>query len=189
MVLKLITVPLGTGRQLPNGAEPQGGWAGGAEQLAGPPEDVRRGASPTRPGGNPGVNLKSISHRCYLFEVAFVWELTKETIVLPLGCLQGGMVGANLMNAGASAGGHQGVELRGSQGQGAHPHLRELFFIDNLLVRIHFIIVMIRWTGLTPWEVEFPFRWCRCRSSWSRNRPALSGPGNLHLLPLYYSQS
>jgi len=35
------------------------------------------------PGGNPGENLKSISHRCYL-EVAFVWELTKETIVLPL---------------------------------------------------------------------------------------------------------
>ena len=26
----------------------------------------------------------------YLFEVAFVWELTKETIVFPLGCLQGG---------------------------------------------------------------------------------------------------
>ena len=25
-------------------------------------------------------------------------------------------------------------------------------FIDNLLVRIHFIIVMIRWTGLAPWE-------------------------------------
>ena len=36
------------------------------------------------------ANLESISHRCYLFEVAFVWELTKETIVLPLGCLQGG---------------------------------------------------------------------------------------------------
>ena len=43
-----------------------------------------------RPGGNPGKNLKSISHRCYLFEVEFVWELTKETIVFPLGCLQGG---------------------------------------------------------------------------------------------------
>jgi len=28
------------------------------------------------------------------------------------------------------------------------------FFIDNLLVRIHFIIVMIRWTGLAPWEFE-----------------------------------
>jgi len=31
------------------------------------------------------------------------------------------------------------------------------FFIDNLLVRIHFIIVMIRWTGLAPWEFKFPF--------------------------------
>jgi len=42
------------------------------------------------PAGNPGANLESISHRCCLFEIAFVWELTKETIVLPLGCLQGG---------------------------------------------------------------------------------------------------
>ena len=31
---------------------------------------------------------------------------------------------------------------------------RELF-VDNLLVRIHFITVMIRWTGLAPWEFEF----------------------------------
>jgi len=31
------------------------------------------------------------------------------------------------------------------------------FFIDNLLVRIHCIIVMIRWTGLAPWGFEFPF--------------------------------
>jgi len=31
------------------------------------------------------------------------------------------------------------------------------FFIDNLLVRIHFIIAMIRWTGLAPWEFEFLF--------------------------------
>jgi len=46
-------------------------------------------------GFHPGVdlktNLKSISHRCR-FEVAFVWELIKETIHLPLGCLQGGTV-------------------------------------------------------------------------------------------------
>ena len=28
--------------------------------------------------------------------------------------------------------------------------------IDNLLVRNHFIIAMIRWTGLAPWEFEFP---------------------------------
>jgi len=33
---------------------------------------------------------------------------------------------------------------------------RELF-IDKLLVRIHFIIVMIRWTGLAPWEFESTF--------------------------------
>ena len=31
------------------------------------------------------------------------------------------------------------------------------FLADNLLVRIHFIIVMISRTGLTPWEFEFPF--------------------------------
>jgi len=31
------------------------------------------------------------------------------------------------------------------------------FFIDNLLVRIHFIVVMIRWTGLATWEFEFFF--------------------------------
>jgi hypothetical protein len=30
------------------------------------------------------------------------------------------------------------------------------FFFDNLLVRIHFIIVIIRWTGLAPWQFEFP---------------------------------
>ena len=48
--------------------------------------------SPCHPGGNPGANLKSISHRCFLVELAFVWELTKDTIVLPLGCLQSGCV-------------------------------------------------------------------------------------------------
>jgi len=31
------------------------------------------------------------------------------------------------------------------------------FFIDNLLVRLHSIIVMIRWTGLAPWDFEFHF--------------------------------
>ena len=35
--------------------------------------------------------------------------------------------------------------------------MKREFFIDNLLVRIHFVNVMIRWTGLTPWEFEFPF--------------------------------
>jgi len=37
--------------------------------------------------------------------------------------------------------------------------LEREFCIDNLLVRIHYmyIIVMIKWTGLAPWEFEFPF--------------------------------
>ena len=51
--------------------------------------DVRLPCPSSHPGGNPGANLKSTSLRCYLFEVAFVWKLTNETIVLPLGCLQG----------------------------------------------------------------------------------------------------
>jgi len=34
-----------------------------------------------RPGGKPGENLKSISHRCHPLLVVFVWELTKEIIV------------------------------------------------------------------------------------------------------------
>ena len=47
----------------------------------------------THPGVGLRANLKSISHGCHLSEVAFVWELTKETIHLPMGCLQGGRVG------------------------------------------------------------------------------------------------
>ena len=30
-------------------------------------------------------------------------------------------------------------------------------FIDNLLVRIHFVVKMNWWTGLAPWVFEFPF--------------------------------
>jgi len=40
-------------------------------------------------------------------------------------------------------------------------------FIDNLLVRILFIIVMIRWTGLAPWEFEFPFSRRCTRRGWA----------------------
>jgi len=31
------------------------------------------------------------------------------------------------------------------------------FFIDNLMIRIHYISEMIWWAGLAPWESEFPF--------------------------------
>ena len=37
-----------------------------------------------------------------------------------------------------------------------HPDIKQ-FFIDNLLVRTDWIIEMIWWTGLAPWDLEFPF--------------------------------
>jgi len=46
---------------------------------------------------------------------------------------------------------------RRSPGRPSRTRPEREFFIDNLLVRIHFIIVMIRWTGLAPWEFESPF--------------------------------
>ena len=39
----------------------------------------------------------------------------------------------------------------GGSDAASRPRERE-FFIDNLLLRIHFIIEVIRWTGLAPWE-------------------------------------
>ena len=49
------------------------------------------------------ANVKSNSLKCYLFEVAFEWELTKETIHLPLGCLQGGCSLRSLSCAGKTS--------------------------------------------------------------------------------------
>jgi len=43
------------------------------------------------------------------------------------------------------------------KGMVLHCEREREFFIGNQLVPIHFIIVMIRWTGLAPWEFEFPF--------------------------------
>ena len=40
-----------------------------------------------------------------------------------------------------------------------------VFLIDNLLVRIHFIIVVVRWTGLAPWEVSLPISYKDCLNS------------------------
>ena len=59
-------------------------------ELGADPNPQVSAAERSHPGDNSGANLKSITHRYYLFEVAFVWELTNETIGLPLGCLQGG---------------------------------------------------------------------------------------------------
>ena len=38
-----------------------------------------------------------------------------------------------------------------------HAIMEREFFIEKLLVRIHVIIEMVGWTGLAPWEFEFPF--------------------------------
>ena len=45
----------------------------------------------SHPEGNTGANLESSSHRCHPILEEFVWDLTKESINLPLGCLQGGL--------------------------------------------------------------------------------------------------
>jgi hypothetical protein len=47
------------------------------------------------------------------------------------------------------------MQLIETVGAGCSLHSREReVFLDNLLVRIRFIIEMIWWTGLTPWEFE-----------------------------------
>ena len=60
------------------------------------------------PEGNPGADFKSISHRCNLFEVTFVREMTKETSVLPLGCLQGGIFDQHICHSCLAAALRQG---------------------------------------------------------------------------------
>ena len=78
--------------------------------------------------------------------------------------------GGTRCGAGAGCSATKYQSLRGSRfdrlvAEDAHgPHVvrrhaqTEFFIIIvNLLVRIHLIIVMIRWTGLTPWDFEFPF--------------------------------
>ena len=67
-----------------------GRWAPTKNTGLGPLPYRRQFRGHKHPGGNPRANIKSISQRCYLREVAFEWELTKETIYLPLGCLHGG---------------------------------------------------------------------------------------------------
>ena len=58
----------------------------------------------------------------------------------------------------------------------AGPPSEREFFIDNLLVRIHFIIEMIWWTGLAPREFEFFFP---VLTLWSgRARFGMEGPGS-----------
>ena len=61
----------------------------GCRKTTFPAQQIRKNVR-HHPGGNPGAYQKSIALRCHLREVEFEWELAKETIYLPLGCLQGG---------------------------------------------------------------------------------------------------
>jgi len=57
------------------------------------------------------------------------------------------------LTSGARAGGAAVRHvLLGGLENGECPQRERQSFIDNLLVRIHFIIVMNLWTGLAPWE-------------------------------------
>jgi len=47
------------------------------------PPVAQRVSELIHPGGNPGANLKSISHRCHPILVAFAWDLTEKTSICP----------------------------------------------------------------------------------------------------------
>jgi hypothetical protein len=56
--------------------------------------------------------------------------------------------------------GDAGADLGGEEGRGAvapFPQQERKFFMNDLLVQIHFVIEMIWWTGFAPSEFEFPF--------------------------------
>ena len=82
-----------------SGAAVGGAWHGPAAVAFSFKEGVARIKEQCGDRPNPGANLKSISHRCHPILVAFVWELTKETIDLPRGCLQGGRWSCHALNA------------------------------------------------------------------------------------------
>ena len=68
--------------------------------------------------------------------------------------------------------GFSGMGVTGAEGAAVFPGRVEEreFFIDHLLVRIYVIIEMIWWTGLAPWELEFPFPGCLISTFLVRSR-------------------
>ena len=52
------------------------------------------------------------------------------------------------------------------------------FLIGNLLTPIHFIMEMIWWTGLAPWEFELPFSGSLISTVLTQSE-TVSGPPNL----------
>ena len=99
----------------------------------------------SHPGGNPGENRKSNFNRCHPILVACVWVLTKETIYLPLGCLQGGLARVcssfSRLSSGRCTQACQGAPQAHGPGQGV-AHLRQEPAAPALLP----------WTGTSPPE-------------------------------------
>ena len=61
------------------------------------------------------------------------------------------------------------------RGEGQDQPCREReFFIDNLLVQIHFIIVMIRWTGLKGPQLGVPLHGARVVRGEGEHQPCTS---------------
>ena len=65
---------------------------------------------------------------------------------------------------------------------GKRSQREEAFLIESILAQIHCIIVMTRWTGLAPWDFEFPFTGSltstflgRPRNSFMPQEPACCG--------------
>ena len=52
---------------------------------------------------------------------------------------------------------HKNLQVQAPAMQHARVHFEREFFFGSLFVQVYFIIVMIGWTGLAPWEFEFPF--------------------------------
>jgi len=51
----------------------------------------------------------------------------------------------------------EGMESSANMARTCRAVAEREFFIDDRLVRIHFVILMIRWAGLAPREFELPF--------------------------------
>ena len=94
------------------------------------------------PGVELRANLESISNRCHLFEIAFVWELTKETLGLPLGCLQGGFSAARSAEARSS---HSGLRRHCSNKIIHGPYGRQYRRDNGALPRTGFRIFDPKW--------------------------------------------
>ena len=93
------------------------------------------------PGGNPGANLKSISHRCHTILVACVWELTKKPSICPWVASRAASVSITcyeLISPAVSKGFSHGIQLHAMRSHDKNlctrvpRSLRSILFLNNL---------------------------------------------------------